>query len=54
MPTKLEYIVEQHVTSTAQRETGISSSPIQLPNAFLLLPAVILFSFHKREQKNVS
>lgn len=30
VPTELEYTVDVHVTSTAQRETGISTSPIHL------------------------
>ncbi len=35
VPTELEYIVEGRVTSTAQRETGISNSLTQLLYAFL-------------------
>lgn len=35
VPTELEYLMEGRVFSTAQRETGISNSLIQLPNTFL-------------------
>lgn len=52
VPTELEYIVEGNVTSTAQRETGISYS-LSYAETYSrsLLPAVTLLAFYKRKQK---
>ena len=52
VPTELEYIVEGHVTSTAQRETKISNLLIHLLNAFQRRNTNLLTREESRRDRN--